>query len=162
MATVYPRARHQRCWVHKMRNFRERCGGAMRTGQARRPKIYLGATRRGARSLSAISISLAGALSQHGESAGAGSARTVEVLRFPRPCGASCAPPMPSSAASSKFAGEPGPWSCSPMWKAWIESSMRFSVDSMKTGKTTPSNYLHKQLDVTVIFQLSHFSLLTV
>ncbi len=26
---------------------------------------------------------------------------------------------------------------------------MRFSVASMKTGKPTPSNYLHKQLDVT-------------
>ena len=27
---------------------------------------------------------------------------------------------------------------------------MRFSVGSTRTGKTTPSNYLHKQLDVTV------------
>ncbi len=27
---------------------------------------------------------------------------------------------------------------------------MRFSVASTRTGRTTPSNYLHKQLDVTL------------
>lgn len=28
--TIYPRARHQRCWVHKMRNLRTGCGAAIR------------------------------------------------------------------------------------------------------------------------------------
>src|SRR5579864_6668780 len=56
---------------------------------------------------------------------------------------------MPSRDALSKCGGELGPWLCSSTWKAWIESSMRFSVVSTKTGKPTPSNYLHKQLDVT-------------
>ena len=30
--TIYPRARHQRCWVHKMRNLRD---GVRRRDQAR-------------------------------------------------------------------------------------------------------------------------------
>src|SRR5258708_35360406 len=56
---------------------------------------------------------------------------------------------MPSRDALSKCGGGLGRWSCSPTSRAWIESSMRFSVGLMKTGKTTPSNYLHRQLDVT-------------
>src|SRR6266849_1865691 len=56
---------------------------------------------------------------------------------------------MPSRDALSKCGGELALWSCSPTSRAWIESSMRFSVGLMKTGKTTPSNYLHRQLDVT-------------
>lgn len=40
--TIYPRARHQRCWVHKMRNLRE---GVRRRDQARikrdAQRIYL-------------------------------------------------------------------------------------------------------------------------
>src|SRR5579872_2038110 len=56
---------------------------------------------------------------------------------------------MPSRDALSKCDGGLGPWSCSSTSQAWIESSMRFSVDLTKTGKPTPSNYLHRQLDVT-------------
>src|SRR5260370_22703461 len=56
---------------------------------------------------------------------------------------------MPSSDALWRCAGGLGPWSCSSTSPAWIESSMRFSVVSMRTGKPTPSNYLHKQLDAT-------------
>src|SRR5260370_12631286 len=56
---------------------------------------------------------------------------------------------MPSRDALSKCGGGLGRWWCSPTSRAWIESSMRFSVGLMKTGKTTPSNYLHRQLDVT-------------
>ena len=68
---------------------------------------------------------------------------------FPGTCGGSCAPPTPSNAASSKCAAAPGQWWCSPTWRAWIGSSMRFSAASTKNGKTEPSPYLHKQLDVT-------------
>src|SRR5260370_4143804 len=60
---------------------------------------------------------------------------------------------MPSRDALSKCGGGLGRWSCSPTSRAWIESSMRFSVGLMKTGKTTPSNYLHRQLDVTNEFR---------
>src|SRR2546428_6082872 len=35
------------------------------------------------------------------------------------------------------------------MWPAWRESSMRFFRDSISSGKTAPSLFLHKQLDVT-------------
>src|SRR6266571_4186585 len=42
------------------------------------------------------------------------------------------------------------------MWPAWRESSMRFFSGSISSGKTVPSLFLHKQLDVTragTIFQ---------
>src|SRR6266571_7434499 len=35
------------------------------------------------------------------------------------------------------------------MWPAWRESSMRFFSGSISSGKTAPSLFLHKQLDVT-------------
>src|SRR6266581_8662912 len=35
------------------------------------------------------------------------------------------------------------------MWPAWRESSMRFFSGSISSGKTVPSLFLHKQLDVT-------------
>src|ERR1700686_4035440 len=36
--------------------------------------------------------------------------------------------------ASWKFAGAPGPWSCSPTCRAWSESSMPSFTDSTSTG----------------------------
>ena len=41
------------------------------------------------------------------------------------------------------------PWSSSPTSKAWTGSFMRFSAASTRTGKPTPSTYLHQQLDIT-------------
>src|SRR5579863_6085897 len=69
---------------------------------------------------------------------------------FPSTFGRSCEPPMPSNAASSKCDDELGPWSSSSMCRAWTESSMpSFSV-STTNGKPAPSDFLHKQLDVTL------------
>src|SRR6202035_4456612 len=72
--------------------------------------------------------------------------------------------------ASSKSAGAPGPWSCSPTCRAWSESSMPSLADSTSTGAgctCSPCNtgtgstwspcnkmlghsaFLHQQLDVT-------------
>jgi len=73
--------------------------------------------------------------------------------------------------ASSKFAGAPGPWSCSPTCRAWSQSSRPSFTDSISTGAgctcspcntgagctcspcnkcwATPSAFLHQQLDVT-------------
>jgi hypothetical protein len=46
------------------------------------------------------------------------------------------------------------------VWPAWRESSMRFFRDSISCGKTAPSLFLHKQLDLTLptkhLCQLSH------
>ena len=36
--------------------------------------------------------------------------------------------------ASSKFAGAPGPWSCSPTRRAWSESSRPSFTDSIEHG----------------------------
>ena len=52
-------------------------------------------------------------------------------------------------ARGAKSAGGQDPWLYSPTWKAWIGSSLQSSVALTRTGKPTPSNYLHKQLDVT-------------
>ena len=66
--------------------------------------------------------------------------------------------------ASSKSAGAPGPWSCSPTCRAWSESSMPSFTDSTSTGagctctpcnnsRATPPAFLHQQLDVTLFCQ---------
>jgi hypothetical protein len=81
--TVYPRARHQRCWVHKMRNIlekvRRRDESQVKAGAQ---KILPGPPCRwGAARLRAISLPLAVPLSGHGPATGAGSAGTVALLR---------------------------------------------------------------------------------
>src|SRR6202035_4531752 len=70
--------------------------------------------------------------------------------------------PPGAEPASWKSAGAPGPWSCSPTCRAWSESSRPSLTDSTSTGAgctcspcndywATPSAFLHKQLDVTVV-----------
>jgi hypothetical protein len=44
---------------------------------------------------------------------------------------------------------EPVPWCALSMCKAWTESSTPSSRDSIWNGKTAPSTYLHKELDIT-------------
>ena len=64
--------------------------------------------------------------------------------------------------ASSKSAGAPGPWSCSPTCRAWSHSfmpSFRYRISTRvrallgarasELDSATPSAFLHKQLDVT-------------
>ncbi len=47
------------------------------------------------------------------------------------------------------YEDEPGPWSASSTWPAWTASSTPSSRDSTWNGKTAPSSYLHKLLDIT-------------
>src|ERR1700720_2518073 len=82
--------------------------------------------------------------------------------------------------ASSKSAGAPGPWSCSPTCRAWSESSRPSFTDSTSTGAGctcspcdtgagstwSPCNkmlghsaFLHKQLDVTGLPQFLDYHL---
>jgi hypothetical protein len=150
--TVYPRARHQRCWVHKMRNILEKVRRRDESQvKAEAQKIYLANNAAGARRAFER-------FRFHWRSRYPAMVRQLErdlpeLLHFFA---------LPSHlwrklrttniierAASSKSVGAPGPWSCSPTSKAWTGSSMRFSVVSTRTGKPTPSTYLHKQLDVT-------------
>src|ERR1700730_4102999 len=63
--------------------------------------------------------------------------------------------------ASWKLAGAPGPWFCSPTCRAWSESSMPSFTDSTRNGKTTPSAFLHQQLDVTLFCQPLCFDTVT-
>src|SRR5690348_7239194 len=45
--------------------------------------------------------------------------------------------------------GEPGPWTALSTWRAWTELFTLSSSDSTSTGKTAPSSFLHKRLDIT-------------
>ena len=83
--TIYPRARHQRCWVHKMRNLRNR-GAAARSGpQQTRCAAHLSGPQRrpGPPRLPTLSLSLASAIFRLSAAARARSARTAHLLRFP-------------------------------------------------------------------------------
>ena len=82
--TVYPRARHQRCWVHKMRNILEKVRKAdYEEVKAGAQAIYLAQGRAASRSrLSSLPRPLAARLRQHGAAAGARSARVAFLLRL--------------------------------------------------------------------------------
>ena len=114
--TVYPRALHQRCWVHKMRNILEKvrkCDyDAVKAdaqaiyradGRVHRPK------RRRALSASAGAPPIPAwwanwnAICQS----------CCPSSAFPDTCGRSCAPPTSLNAVSWKFGAALGPWSAS-------------------------------------------------
>ncbi len=100
--------------------------------------------------LRTLPLPLALALPSDGSPPGSATCRSYwPSSRSRGTCGASCARPTPSNAASLKSGDAPKRWSCSPTSKASTGSSMPVSADSMRTGKLTPSNYLHTQLDVT-------------
>jgi hypothetical protein len=154
--SVYPRVRHQRCWVHKMRNILEHV----------RKRDY-DEVKKGAQ---AIYLAEPGptpkppfaAFGRAGtESMGRWCAACNAICRsccrsspFRGICGRNCAPPTSSSAASSKSVAERGPWCALSTSRAWTESSTPFFRDSIWNGKPAPSPYLHKQLDVTGKFRL--------
>jgi transposase-like protein len=82
--TVYPRVRHQRCWVHKMRNIlekaRKRDYDEVKAGAQ---AIYLAESRAQAvAALSRVPLALVSSLSRDGRAAAAGSAGVAVVLRF--------------------------------------------------------------------------------
>jgi putative transposase len=110
--TVYPRVRHQRCWVHKMRNIlekvRKRDYDAVK---ADAQAIYLAESRAHAEPRFAASAHAGARLWSHGRRWSAICPNCCRSSLFPGTCGRNCAPPMSSSAASSKCAEEPGPWS---------------------------------------------------
>jgi putative transposase len=79
MRTVYPRVRHQRCWVHKMRNIlektRKRDYDEVKAGAQ---AIYLAEGRTQAvAAFGALPLPLVPGLSHHGPAAAAGSARVA-------------------------------------------------------------------------------------
>ena len=83
--TVYPQVKHQRCWVHKMRNIlekvRKRDYDAVKAGAQ---AIYrAGDLASSATSVSAVSSALAGSLRVDGKTVGEASARAAHLLRLP-------------------------------------------------------------------------------
>ena len=79
---VYPRARHQRCWVHKMRNILERYGVAIMTRSRTTPRHLSGGGALPAAAARALSLSLAGVSPWYG--AWSGFAELLTFFRFPR------------------------------------------------------------------------------
>ena len=110
---VYPRARHQRCWVHKMRNL---CEAVRRADHD--------AVKQEAQRIYQAPVPLAERSSDFGCVGGPSIPNWWSVWNgiyrhcwrfssFHGTCGESCAPPMPSRDALSRCGGELGPWSCS-------------------------------------------------
>src|SRR2546421_5969245 len=83
--TVYPRARHQRCWVHKMRNILEKVRKSdhaeVKTGAQ---AIYLAEGRGKAETAFQLRRPLAAAVRRGGATAGTGLTGVGVVLRLPR------------------------------------------------------------------------------
>ena len=142
--TVYPRAAHQRCWVHKMRNILEKSVNAttMPSRSMHRLSIWPRAAAR-PRLRREPSAVVGEASIPPWSSIGVRSARIDGLLASPNICGASCAPPISSNAASSKSDAELGPWSASSMCSPWTASSTPSSTDSTWNGKTAPSGAIY-------------------
>jgi len=111
--TVYPRAPHQRCWVHKMRNIlehvRKRDYDEVKTGAQ---AIYRAQSR--AQAETAFRRFRARWRRDYGPMLRRLQRDLPDCFRSllcPDTCGANSAPPTLSSAASWKCAAEPGPWS---------------------------------------------------
>ena len=152
--TVYPRALHQRCWVHKMRNILERVRKRDYDEVKKGAQAIMG-PRVGARPKPPFVLSVV-----------AGSAITVlwcvgwsaicrNCSRFftsPGTCGRSYAPPTSLSVVSSRCAAALAPWFALSTFKAWTESFTPSSSDLTWNGKPAPSSYLHKQLDITFAY----------
>src|SRR5689334_9304758 len=83
--TVYPRVRHQRCWVHKMaEHFRESAEARLRRSEGRSPGHLSGREPgAGGSCLSHLPLALGSSVLRDGPAAAGGSARVVVVFRFP-------------------------------------------------------------------------------
>ena len=153
--TVYPRVRHQRCWVHKMRNILEKVRKCdYEEVKAGAQAIYLAESRNEAvAAFRSFRSRWQRPYPSMVQRLGRDLPELLSFLRFPATCGASYAPPMSSSAALSRCDAAPARWCALSMWRAWIASSTPSSRDLTWNGKPAPSTYLHKQLDVTQIFR---------
>src|SRR5271166_5295618 len=162
--TVYPRALHQHCWVHKMRNILEKVRRRDHDAvKADAQAIYRADSRRQAEAAFR-------SFRRRWQSVYGSMVRPLErdlrsCCRFsasPGICGGSYAPPISSNAASSRYGDAPGPWSALSTYPVCTVSSIPFSRDSIWNGKPAPSVFLHKQLDVTlVLLRVDHLSLAT-
>jgi len=152
--TVYPRALHQRCWVHKMRNIlekvrrrdhdqvkadaqaiyqahdRKQAQAAFRRFRSSWQRHYPGMVRQLARDLPELLSFFS--FSRH-------LCRKLRTTNIIERC----------FVEVRRRIG--GPWSASSTSRVWTGSSTPFFKDSTWNGKTAPSGFLHKQLDVTVI-----------
>ena len=110
--TVYPRALHQRCWVHKLRNILEKVRRRDHDAvKADAQAIYRADS--GARPQPGFAPSAGAGNRCMGPWCGNWSAICRSCCRFsasPGTSGRNCAPLISSSAASSRSAAAPGPW----------------------------------------------------
>jgi putative transposase len=155
--TVYPRAAHQRCWVHKMRNIlekvRKRDYDAVK---ADAQAIYLTDGRRQA-------VAAARAFCRRWRSEYPSVVKQLErdlpellaSFAFPKHLWRKLRTTNIIERGLSKSGEEPGPWSASSTSNRWTESSTPSSRDSTWNGKLAPSAYLRKRLDITTISSIT-------
>ncbi len=151
LETIYPGARHQRCWVHKMRNILEKVRRRdEKRVKAEAQKIYLAdnvASARRAFERFRFRWHYPAMVRQLQRD-------LPELLLFfacPRHLWRKLRTTNVIERCFVEVRRRTRPMVVFTNVEASIGSSMRFPVGSMKTGRTTPSNYLHKQLDVTFV-----------
>jgi putative transposase len=111
--TVYPRALHQRCWVHKIRNILEHVRKRDHDEVKRDAQAIYGAESR------PQAVAAFRAFRRRWQRHYAPMVRGWSAIcrncflfsAFPGICGRSCVPPMSSSAVSSRCVAGLGPWS---------------------------------------------------
>src|SRR5229473_1173743 len=100
--------------------------------------------------VSRLPSALAGSLSRSGAQARTGLARVAGLFSdAAAPVAQTAHTPTSSNAASWKCAAAPAPWSASSTNSASNASSTPSSITSTSNGKTAPSAFLHKLLDIT-------------
>ena len=151
LETVYPRARHQRCWVHKMRNILEKVRRRDEKQVKRQAqKMYF------ADSAAAAQRAFAH-FRFHWQRQYPTMVRQLErdlpellhFCAFPRHLWRKLRTTNIIERCFVEVRRRTRPMVVFTNVESWTGLSMRFSVVSMRTKRTAPSNYLHKQLDVT-------------
>ena len=152
LETVYPRARHQRCWVHKMRNILEKVrrrdedAGEEREAQ----RIYLARHAAAARRrLRAIPVSLASSLSGDGPQLERDLPELLNFFDFPQPLWRKLRTTNVIERCFVEVRRRTRPMVVFTNVESVDRIIYAIFSRSTRTGKTAPSIYLHKQLDVT-------------
>ena len=152
LQTVYPRVPHQRCWVHKMRKHGASGPQAGCRGDHSRCSGHLQCRGypAGPQGFRKVSAALASVLSQPGSSTGEGLARSVDLLSVSQVLVEKAAHHQcRSSDVLWKCVAGHVPWCVLSIFTVWIALSLRSSTSLISSGETAPSEFLHKQLDMT-------------
>ena len=146
--TVYPRARHQRCWVHKMRNLCDAvrwCDHDAVKQDAQR--IYLASSAAAARrAFQRFRFRWRAKYSNRVRWLERDIPELLTFFEFPGHLWRKLRTTNAIERCFVKVRRRTRPMVVFTTSRAWTESSMRFSAALMRTGKPTPSNYYTRSL----------------